>query len=334
MRSEDAIELLPDYCFCRRWSTWAATVPPITLSAVRARPLWTILSSQRVSAGVVGWPATAPAAPLRGFLITDEFEPGVASGAVGGSTAFGAPADAVLRAIAVAGGPLAVHAGSVEDPPLARDAWRREIAVQLRDEYRPRVLAVRYEGIDRAGHLYLRARPRVRGRGQDGGALAVIPDRHYAFLDSDRAGVDTLGPDDVLWSCPVSAWSRRARQRSGRPGQPDGGFAVRPTVPLATARRRDPARLGSIVDVAPTVPTAGLPVATWTASPAMTSSSLPSPRRHRLHPHLRRWARPPSSPRPASRARPEEPGPEPRSPGACPARSAIATAEAKHDAMR
>ena len=170
---------------------------------MRARPLWTILSSQRVSAGVVGWPVSAPAAPLRGFLITDEFEPGRrASGAAGGSTAFGAPAEAVLRATAVAGGPLAVHAGSVEDPPLARDAWRREIAVQLRDEYRPRLLAVRYEGIDRAGHLYLQhARPRAfGGSGQDGEArLAAILDRHYAFLDAEIAhALDTMGPDDVL----------------------------------------------------------------------------------------------------------------------------------------
>src|SRR4029079_14127965 len=74
--------------------------------------------------------------------------------------------------------------------------------VQLRDEYRPRLLAVRYEGIDRAGHLYLeQARPRaVAGGGQESEArVAAILDRHYAFLDAEIAqALDTMGPDDVL----------------------------------------------------------------------------------------------------------------------------------------
>ena len=57
-----ALELLPDYCFSHalvhfgllRTASYEAT-------ALRARPLWSILSGQRVSAGVVGWPVTAPA---------------------------------------------------------------------------------------------------------------------------------------------------------------------------------------------------------------------------------------------------------------------------------
>ena len=199
---------------------------------------------------------------------------GVASGAAGGSTAFGAPAEAVLRATAVAGGPLAVHAGSVEDPPLARDAWRREIAVQLRDEYRPRLLAVRYEGIDRAGHLYLQhARPRAfGGSGQDGEArLAAILDRHYAFLDAEIAhALDTMGPDDVLLVVsgfgmePVGLGKRLLARVLGQPDVPGShedapdGFLLAYGAPMRSGR----ARLGSIVDVAPTVLyLLGLPVA-------------------------------------------------------------------------
>jgi hypothetical protein len=272
---DGAIELLPDYCFSQALVHFGLLWPTEYQStAVRARPLWTILSSQRVSAGVVGWPVTAPAAPLRGFLITDEFQPGAAAHARGDSTRLGAPADAVLRATAVAGGPLAVRAGSVEDPPLVRDAWRREIAVQLRDEYRPRLLAVRYEGIDRAGHLYLRhARPRAfGGTGQSGEArLATILDRHYAFLDAEIAHVvDTMGPDDVLLVVsgfgmePVGLGKRLLARILGQPDDsgshedaPDG-FLLAYGGPMRSGR----ARLGSIVDVAPTVLyVLGLPVA-------------------------------------------------------------------------
>jgi hypothetical protein len=277
---DGVIELLPDYCFSQALVHFGLLrTAAYQSSAVRARPLWAILSSQGVSAGVVGWPVSAPAVPLRGFLITDEFQPEVpsgtaASGAAGGSTAFGAPAEAVLRATAVAGGPLAVHVGSVEDPPLARDAWRREIAVQLRDEYRPRLLAVRYEGIDRAGHLYLQhARPRAfGGSGQDGEArLAAILDRHYAFLDAEIAhALDTMGPDDVLLVVsgfgmePVGLGKRLLARVLGQPDVPGShedapdGFLLAYGAPMRSGR----ARLGSIVDVAPTVLyLLGLPVA-------------------------------------------------------------------------
>ena len=290
---DGAIELLPDYCFSQALVHFGLLRAIAShSSAVRARPLWTILSSQRVSTGVVGWPVSAPAAPVRGFLITDEFEPGVASGPAGGSTAFGAPADAVLRATAVAGGPLAVHAGSVEDPPLARDAWRREIAVQLRDEYRPRLLAVRYEGIDRAGHLYLQhARPRAfAGSGQDGEArLAAILDRHYAFLDGEIAhALDTMGPDDVLLVVsgfgmePVGLGKRLLARVLGQPDVPGShedapdGFLLAYGAPMRSGR----ARLGSIVDVAPDRPLPARPprrARHGRRSPAPTSSSPPSP---------------------------------------------------------
>ncbi len=270
-----AIELLPAYCFSQalvHFGLLQATSHQAT--GVRARPLWTILGSQRVSAGIVGWPVTAPAAPLRGFLITDEFDPARPASAGVPSTASGAPADAVLRAIAVASAPLAVRAGSVEDPPIARDAWRREIAVQLRDEYRPRVLAVRYEGVDRAGHLYLRhGRPRAfGGTVQEGEArLAAILDRHYAFLDAEIAhALDTMGPDDVLFVVsgfgmePAGLGTRLLARVLGQPDVPGShqdapdGFLLAYGAPMRSGR----ARLGSIVDVAPTILyLLGLPVA-------------------------------------------------------------------------
>jgi hypothetical protein len=270
-----AIELLPDYCFSHALVHFGLlSTTSYEATALRARPLWSILSGQRVSAGVVGWPVTAPASPIRGFLITDRFQPSAVAGVPRDLALLGAPDDAVLRAFAVVGGPLGVAAGTVEQPPIARDAWRREIAVQLRDEYRPRLLAVHYDGIDRAGHLYLRhARPRAfGGTGQDAEAsLAAILDRHYAFLDAEIAHVtDTMGPDDVLLVVsgfgmePVGLGQRllarllRQPDVSGTHEDAPDGFLLAYGGPVRSGR----ARLGSLVDVAPTVLyVLGLPVA-------------------------------------------------------------------------
>ena len=273
--TEGAIELLPDYCFSHALVHFGLLrTTPYEASALRVRPLWTILSSQRVSSGVIGWPVTAPAGPIRGFLITDAFAPGALGRSRAEWSMLGAPDEAVLRATAVVMGPLGVAAGSVERPPLARDAWRREVAVQLRDEYRPRLLAVRYEGLDRAGHLYLRhAQPRAfGGTGQnDEARLATILDRHYEFLDAEIAHVaDTMGPDDVLLVVsgfgmePVSLGKRTLARVLGQPDvsgshedAPDG-FLLAYGGPVRTGR----ARLGSVVDVVPTVLyVLGLPVA-------------------------------------------------------------------------
>jgi hypothetical protein len=272
---EWAIELLPDFCFSHALVHFGLLrTAGYESSAVRAKRLWTILTSQRVSAGVVGWPVTAPASPPRGFLISDAFHPGALATDRADWRLLGAPEDAVLRATAVSSGPLAVKAGTIEEPPIAPDAWRREIAVQLRDEYRPRFLAVRYEGIDRAGHLYLRhARPRAfGGTGQPAeAALGAILDRHYAFLDNEIAHVlDTMGPDDVLLVVsgfgmePVGLGKRLLARVLGQPdvsgtheGAPDG-FLLAYGGPVRSGR----AHLGSIVDVAPTVLyLLGLPVA-------------------------------------------------------------------------
>jgi hypothetical protein len=273
--SQGAIELLPDFCFSHALVHFGLLrTIPYESNAVRAKPLWTILSSQRVSAGVVGWPVTAPASPLRGFLVTDHFDPWSVPASSQGLARFGAPSDAVLRATAIARGPLAVRAGSVGEPPVARDAWRREIALQLRDEYRPRLLAVRYEGIDQAGHLYLRhARPRAFGGSghRAEASLAAILDRHYAFLDAEIAHlVETMGPEDVLLVVsgfgmePVGLGKRILARVLGQPDvsgthehAPDG-FLLAYGGPVRTGR----AHLGSIVDVAPTVLyVLGLPVA-------------------------------------------------------------------------
>jgi hypothetical protein len=262
----EPLELLPDLCFAHALVHFGILREVRHgSSAVRARPLWAILSSQQLPVGVVGWPVTVPASPLRGFLITDRFRPGDDGRRGIADTTLGYPADAVLRARAIVEGALAIPAGSAERPPIASDAWNREIAVQLRDEYRPRLLAVRYEGIDRAGHLFLRyARPREFGNvsSEDRVRLGTILDQHYAFLDAEIGHLlETLGPRDMLLVVsgfgmePIGLAKRALARALGQPevsgtheNAPDG-FLLAYGAPVRAGR----ARLGSIVDITPTV---------------------------------------------------------------------------------
>jgi hypothetical protein len=98
----EPIELLPDLCFSHalvhlgilRESPWRS-------AGVRARPLWAILGAQQLSSGVVSWPVTSPAPPMRGFLITDRFARSMPSGRRQDDVDLGSPEAAVLRARAM-----------------------------------------------------------------------------------------------------------------------------------------------------------------------------------------------------------------------------------------
>lgn len=264
--ARDPIELLPDFCFSHALVHLGILRADEHLAtSLRARPLWSILSGQRIPVGVIGWPVTSPASPLRGFLITDRFHLSVRGSAPWRDEDLGYPSEAVLRARAIAAGPLAMPAGSVEHPPIARDAWHRELAVQLRDEYRPRLLAIRYEGLDRAGHLYLQyARPREFGNvsASERARFGRLLDQHYAFLDGEISSLlETMGPEDVLFVVsgfgmePVSLGKRLLARALGQPqvsgsheGAPDG-FLLAYGGPVRTGR----ARLGTLVDIVPTI---------------------------------------------------------------------------------
>jgi hypothetical protein len=272
----EPIELLPDLCFSHALvHLGILRESPYRSTSVRARPIWAILGSQRLTSGIVSWPVTSPAGPVRGFLITDRFAQSVASNQRVDDVELGSPEAAVLRARAIVRGPLGVPAGTLERPPWAPDAFTREVALQLRDEYRPRLLMLRHEGIDRVGHLYLRyARPREFGGVPDAAArrqLGGVVDRYYAFLDAEIAELlATLGPEDVLLVVsgfgmePVSLVKRALARAMRQPevsgtheGAPDGFLLA-----YGASVRAGRVRLGQLVDVTPTILYfLGLPVA-------------------------------------------------------------------------
>src|SRR5918995_3460885 len=72
--SDQPLDLLPDFCFAQALVRLGLIEEEGRASdAVRARPLWELLSGYGITAGVIDWPLTYPAHSLNGYLISDEF---------------------------------------------------------------------------------------------------------------------------------------------------------------------------------------------------------------------------------------------------------------------
>ena len=68
------MQLLPDYCFAHGLVRFGFLVEqPHTSATFRTRTLWSILSVDGFSVGVVGWPLTQPAPLVRGYLVSDTY---------------------------------------------------------------------------------------------------------------------------------------------------------------------------------------------------------------------------------------------------------------------
>ena len=72
--ASQAIDLLPNHCASHALvHLGVVRQEPSTSAALRARPLWSILSDAGISVGIVRWPLTYPAAPVHGFVVSDRF---------------------------------------------------------------------------------------------------------------------------------------------------------------------------------------------------------------------------------------------------------------------
>jgi predicted AlkP superfamily phosphohydrolase/phosphomutase len=248
--------MLPDHCFSHTLVRLGVVRDqPNTSAGWRARPLWSILGDYGLSAGIVRWPLTYPAQPITGFLVTDRFHQLIGS-TIEGDERVAYPPDIL---------------------PVARDAFSGSIGASQWDDFYARAArdliaqhpvqleAVRYQGLDLAGHRYLRyAQPSAFGdvSDEERQQYGAVLDRAYASVDREiGAAIERQSPGDLLLVVsgfgmqPVSpikhaaALILRDPDMSGTHDSAPDGFFLAYGTPVAAGRKQR----GSIVDVTPTI---------------------------------------------------------------------------------
>ena len=271
-------ELLPDYCFAQALVYLGLLDErPAASSSLRARPLWSVLSGYGVPVGVVGWPLTYPVQPVFGFLISDRFhlltDPGVDPDATTAAypeaaVAIGAAAVRAVTEEGLGGVLVDDEEGAVppQGPvaPIWRDQLYARLAELLRERFtETRLLAVRYRGLDLAGHRFLPSDPPMpfEAAGDERSAGNSLED-YYRLVDVEvGAALELIGPEDLLLVVsgfgmePVSIAKRLLARAIGDPAMtgthetaPDG-FLLAYGASVESGRRPR----GAVVDVAPTV---------------------------------------------------------------------------------
>jgi predicted AlkP superfamily phosphohydrolase/phosphomutase len=282
--SNQPLDLLPDFCFAQALVRLGVIEEEERASdAVRARPIWELLSRYGITAGVIDWPLTYPAHGVNGYLVTDQFLHRDPTSVVAstGEPPLAYPPEVVEEAriarlqatpeqtaVAFAAGRTSGGQREGQGAPalaLAADVAAEQIA-QVFGELRPvQFTAVRYPGVDAVGHYFLRyAVPRAFGDVSDAERLkhGRVLEQYYTYLDGivGRA-MGSLGPDDLLLVVsgfgmePLSLGKRVLervvgdRELSGSHERAPDGFVI--AFGRHVAKGSFPR--ASVVDVAPTV---------------------------------------------------------------------------------
>ena len=276
------VQLLPDYCYAQALVSFGFfSAEPQTAANLTARPLWRIMSDRGLAVGIIGWPLTQPAPPVNGFVVSDTFhrlsEPELnldATPAVwpaellaGARAAMQAPASPdPITLVAAMGAPQPDDDFDVRSDRTQVVADRVHVQLlESLDRESPRLLAVRFPGIDAVGHRFLRyANPSAFGdvSAEESQRFGRVLQQYYGFLDAlVGREIERLGPNDLLLVVsafgmePLSPGKRVLEIFAGNPllsgtheRAPDGfvlafGSAVAPGRPPR----------GSVVDLAPTI---------------------------------------------------------------------------------
>jgi len=274
-----ALQLLPDYCFAHGLERFGFLVEqPHTSATFRTRTLWSILSMEGFSAGVVGWPLTQPAPVVRGYVVSDTYHRvALTPSGIDDPSAVYPPelqadaATAMENAIAEASPVVtASRDGTGSDPrheaPARTDRIYDRIAQAMARARPAQVTLTRYQSLDPIGHDFLRyAIPSEFGdvTDEERRRLGPVLERHYAMIDEaiGRA-MAGLGPDDLLLVVsgygmePLGLGKRMIERVIGDPetsgtheAAPDGFLMAYGA--SVTRGRRQPR--GSVVDLVPTI---------------------------------------------------------------------------------
>ena len=272
------LELLPDHCFAQALVYLGfLDESPASSDALRSRPLWGVLSGQGIPVGIVGWALTHPVHPIRGFLVSDRFhlmadprfDPRAVEAAYPAEVVpIGANAMREVSGRDVLNVTAADAEGALAPPAEAAPIWQDRVYGRIAEDLRAhfddvRLFAVRYRGLDLAGHSFLPTRIPLAsmGLGDDRGDAASL-EAYYRQVDGEVGAVlESLGAEDLFLVVsgfgmePVSAAKRLLARIVGDPAAtgthenaPDGFL-------LAYGAQVEPGRRtrGSVVDVAPTV---------------------------------------------------------------------------------
>jgi predicted AlkP superfamily phosphohydrolase/phosphomutase len=276
------MQLLPDYCFAHGLERFGFLVEqPHTSATLRTRTLWSILSTEGFTVGVVGWPLTQPAPVVRGYIVGDTYHRTAftASGIDNPSAIY--PPDVQLEALAAieravnevspvltasirSEGIAGVDAR--QDVPARTDRVYDSIAAAMSRIKPAQVTLTRYQGLDSIGHYFLRyAQPADFGdvTDEERRRLGPVLERHYSLIDEaiGRA-MAGIGPDDLLIVVsgygmePLGLGKRLLERVIGDPdvsgtheGAPDGFLLA---YGASVSRGRQQAR-ASVVDITPTI---------------------------------------------------------------------------------
>ena len=283
--SEQPLDLLPDFCFAQALVRFGLIEEQgLASDAVRARPIWELLSGYGITAGVIDWPLTYPAHGVNGYLISDEFlhrDPASVIASIG-DLPLAYPPEAADQArvarlsatrdaasIAFAAQPASgtqLREGQVMPAnALAADAAAEQIGESFGGLRPVQFTAIRYPGIDAVGHYYMRyAVPRAFGDVSDEERLrhGRVLEQYYAYLDGivGRA-MASLGPDDLLLVVsgfgmePLSLGKRVLERVIGDPELSGSHERAPDGFVMAYGRHVAKGNLlrASVVDIAPTV---------------------------------------------------------------------------------
>jgi predicted AlkP superfamily phosphohydrolase/phosphomutase len=274
-----SLQLLPDYCFAHGLERFGFLVEqPHTSATFRARTLWSILSVDGFSVGVVGWPLTQPAPVVRGYLVSDAFHRVALTPAALDHPSVLYPPElqtdaqaAMDEALAESPSPALASTGAGDDEPRRQTPARvdriyERISQTLAATRPVQVSLTRYQGLDSIGHYYLRyATPSEFGDVTEDERRRLGPtlERHYAMIDEAiGAAMSSLGPDDLLLVVsgygmePLGLGKRLLERLIGDPdvsgtheAAPDG-FLMAYGASVLRGRRQARA---SVVDVTPTI---------------------------------------------------------------------------------
>lgn len=283
-RPDFALQLLPDFCFANGLIRFGIlTEEPRSSASLKSRTLWGILSAAGIEVGVVNFPLTYPAPPVRGYVVSDVYLRLAGTPTdLNNPTTLYPPSLQAEAALAIQQSddghamPPLIHAIEERHRVAAREdrAFDR-IYRALTADYPVRAALVRYQSPDPIGHYFLRyAMPSRFGdvSDEDRRRYGGVLEAHYGIVDEaiGRA-IAELGPDDLLLVVsgfgmePLGIGKRALEQIIGDPdisgtheAAPDG-FLMAYGAMVAGSRQL---RRASVVDVLPTILYfLGLPVA-------------------------------------------------------------------------